>query len=155
MRIVQVLSAFVIGFFIGLFCLSHQTISSGAPIRTDFCFLAQNRDLFRGRTFVTKANMTLDVHGELLSDQTCPGEVLSFTSSPDIDDKVGVLDSEIRKQLQSKGYAEVSVTFVGKVGMYSRVENASEWLSRIFRLKPKRKSNIVISQILSAEGVQH
>jgi hypothetical protein len=139
------------GVFAGALDCGCQHEPSGIPVKTSFCFLVHDRELFAHRQFLTEAHMIVDLHGELLMDPACPDSVLSFTSSAPADANSNELDAELRNELTDRLYADVSVTFVGTLNSPSSVERASIWLRRKFGLQVERPIGLTIRQVVSVE----
>jgi hypothetical protein len=141
--------AFAVGICAGLFLGSPSRKSQSPVIRTDFCFVLRNTDLFNDRPFLTTALIAVDIHGESLGSADCPEGGLPFSSTLDHrDSTVGTLDAEIAS-LSFGG--EVPVTFVGTVRIPSRIESAYKSLK--YRLGIKGvyyRESVVITRIISS-----
>lgn len=149
-RKVQFVLLFACGFVLGALLYGRQNRSSAAPIRTSYCFFAQNKDIFVDRQIVTSAQIWVLVHGMSLSDPSCPDGALAFTASRDVGGKVGDLDAKLRTVAL---FGKLPVTFIGTLRSPSRIKNLYRWARYYLGLSIRPEPELVIDQVVSVGEV--
>jgi hypothetical protein len=103
---------FLFGVCVGSVLIPDLRRPDKNPIRTDFCFLANNPQLFEFRRFVTYANMSSAApHGFVLDSPSCPHEIVRFREELERQDHI----QELHKRFLDNPYASVRVQFEGTV----------------------------------------